>query len=211
METPIGLDAVTPTPCRHCQSTLATIGTGKKPHAASLVCLGCGRWLRWLSAQHFDFLQQVLTHFGRPSEPIKMEPLTDGGGLEAVTHPDCNSTEVITMKTSDFFPSQYLRAADLAGKERTVTIDRVEAVLFENDGRKQKKPVIHFKDTGVKPLVTNKTNFTMIAAAHGDDSDTWAGKRIVVYPDMVAFKGQVQEAVRVKRVLAEEMNDAIPF
>jgi hypothetical protein len=138
-----------------------------------------------------------------------MGPLTDGGGLEAITHQDCNSTEVITMKTHDFFPSQYLRAADLAGKERAVTIDRVEAVLFENDGRKQKKPVIHFKDSGVKPLVTNKTNFTMIAAAHGDDSDTWAGKRIVVYPDMVAFKGQVQEAVRVKRVLAEEMNDAI--
>jgi hypothetical protein len=59
---------------------------------------------------------------------------------------------------NDFFPSNYIRAGDLGGKARTVTIDRVESATFENDGRKQSKPVIHFKDNGVKPLVCNKTN-----------------------------------------------------
>src|SRR5262249_61112454 len=99
-----------------------------------------------------------------------------------------------------FFTSNYLRAADLAGKECIVTIDRVETALFENDGKKQQKAVTHFKEAGIKPFVTNKTNLMLIAAAHGDDTDNWPGKRIVVYPDMVAFKGQVQEAIRVKRV-----------
>jgi hypothetical protein len=115
-------------------------------------------------------------------------------------------------KATDFFPSNYLRCADLGGKERVVTIDRVTSDVFENDGKKQAKPIVHFKDAGIKPLVTNKTNFMLIAAACGEDTDMWAGKQICLYPDMVAFKGQVTEAVRVKRAPAPaEFNDAIPF
>lgn len=102
-------------------------------------------------------------------------------------------------KAVDFFPSQYLRCADLAGNELIVTIDRVETGIFENDGRKQTKPVVHFRENAVKPLVINKTNFLLIAAACGDDTDMWSGKQIVLYPDLVQFKGTVSEAVRVKR------------
>ena len=115
---------------------------------------------------------------------------------------------------SDFFPSNYLRCADLGGKERVVTIDRVESSEFENDGRKQEKPVIHFKDAGIKPLVSNKTNFLVIAKICGENSDAWPGKQICLYPDVVPFKGQVQEAVRVRRPGAPaptEMNDVVPF
>src|SRR4051794_12877841 len=100
---------------------------------------------------------------------------------------------------SDFYPSNYLRCADLKGNERLVTIERVVTELFENDGNKQTKPVVHFKEPGVKPLVLNKTNFMTIAALCGDDSDEWAGKKIVIYPELVPFKGKVTEAVRVRR------------
>jgi hypothetical protein len=110
----------------------------------------------------------------------------------------------------DFFPSNYLKAADLGGKEKLVTIDRVESDAFENDGRKQVKPVIHFKEGGVKPMVCNKTNFLMIAAACGKDSDAWPGKQVILYPDLVPFKGTVTEAVRAKRAPAKaEFNDEI--
>jgi len=51
---------------------------------------------------------------------------------------------------NDYFPSNYIRAADLGGKPRTVTIDRVAEDLFENDGRKQKKAIAHFRENGVK-------------------------------------------------------------
>src|SRR5262249_7836528 len=120
----------------------------------------------------------------------------------------------------DFFPSNYLRADDLAGKDRVVTIDRIETVTFENDGKKQSKPLINFKEGCVKPLVTNKANFVIRAKIHGDDSDGWHGKRIVVYQDMVGFKGSVQEAIRVKRVpepvtplppVEADFNDPVPF
>src|SRR6516165_9945335 len=100
---------------------------------------------------------------------------------------------------SDFYPSNYLSAADLKGAERIVTIDRVETNTFENDGIKKTKPVIHFRDNGIKPIVCNKTNFLLIAAVCGDDTKDWSGKQVCLYPDLVSFKGKVSEAIRVKR------------
>jgi hypothetical protein len=116
---------------------------------------------------------------------------------------------------SDFFPSNYLRAADLAGKEVDVTIDRVTSEEFEQDGKKLKKPVVHFRNAGIKPLVTNKTNAMLLATACGsEDYNTWSGKQVRLYADLVNFRGKVSEAVRVKRTpapIAEELNDEIAF
>jgi hypothetical protein len=99
---------------------------------------------------------------------------------------------------AEFFPSNYSRVADLHGNELVVTIDYVDTSEFENDGKKQTKPVVHFKDTGVKPLVTNKTNFLLIATICGENSNGWHGKRICLYPALVPFKGKVEPAIRVK-------------
>jgi hypothetical protein len=111
---------------------------------------------------------------------------------------------------SDFFPSKYLRASDLKPGQNRVTIDRVSSETFENDGRKQLKPVIEFKDNGVKPLVCNKTNFNLIAAVCGGETDNWSGKKIVLHKELVSFKGKVTEGVRVTGA-DQEMNDAIGF
>jgi hypothetical protein len=119
------------------------------------------------------------------------------------------------MKASDYFPSQYLRCADLNGKERIATIAKVDTAIFENDGKKQTKPVIYFEEAALKPLVANKTNFLLIAASCGDDTDQWPGKQIVLYPDLVGYKGVVTETIRAKRApspkppLAEAMNGQI--
>jgi hypothetical protein len=115
----------------------------------------------------------------------------------------------------DFYPSKFLRASDLKGKEIDVTIDRVESEEFEQDGGKRDKPVIHFRDNGIKPLVCNKTNSARIAQALGSkDYTTWPGKQIRLYPDMEEFRGQVHEVVRVRRAprpIGEELNDSIPI
>jgi hypothetical protein len=116
---------------------------------------------------------------------------------------------------NDFYPSNYLRAADLGGKEVDVTIDRITAEEFEQDGKKRTKPVIHFRNAGIKPLVSNKTNSLLIATAVGSEDYTmWTGKQVRLYPELVSFKGKVSEAIRVKRTpppTAEELNDGIPF
>jgi hypothetical protein len=114
----------------------------------------------------------------------------------------------------DYFPSRYLGAADLKGKDVVVTIDRVESAEFEDNGVKLKKPVVHFRNAGIKPLVSNKTNGKLLSIACGSpDYTTWGGKQVVLYPHLVEFKGNVSEAVRVKRVpppIAEELNDSVP-
>jgi hypothetical protein len=116
---------------------------------------------------------------------------------------------------NDFYPSNYLRAADLGGKEVDVTIDRVTSEEFEQDGQKRAKPVVHFRNNGIKPMVTNKTNALLIATACGSqDYSTWSGKQVRLYADLVNFRGKVSEAIRVKRTpapIAEELNDSISF
>jgi hypothetical protein len=86
---------------------------------------------------------------------------------------------------NDFFPSNYLRAADLGGKEADVTIDRVTSEEFEQDGKKRAKPVMHFRNGHIKPLVMNKTNALLAAAACGsEDFSTWPGKQVRLYADL---------------------------
>src|SRR5260370_35581179 len=101
----------------------------------------------------------------------------------------------------DFYPSKYLRADDLKGKEIEVTIDRVESEEFEQDGGTRNKPVVHFRNSGVKPLICNKTNSTRIATAlNNKEYTTWAGVRILLYSAQEEFKGQSNEVSRVLRV-----------
>jgi hypothetical protein len=110
----------------------------------------------------------------------------------------------------DFFPSKYVSAHDLGGKTVRVTIDKIGVEELENDGRKQTKPVIAFREKTVKPMVCNKTNFLIIAKLHGDDTDGWIGKKIALHTEMVSFKGKVTESVRVTRP-DQEFNDSVDF
>lgn len=97
---------------------------------------------------------------------------------------------------NDAFPSNYLKASDLAGQQPIVTIDRVE---FEPVGReKEMKPIVYFagKDKGI---VLNKTNAKNITNLVGSpDTDDWAGFRIKLYATNVEFNGETVEAIRVK-------------
>ena len=50
----VGLRVEMPTPCLICTDNFATIGPGKKPHAASLRCSSCMRFRGWISHEHFN-------------------------------------------------------------------------------------------------------------------------------------------------------------
>ena len=92
-------------------------------------------------------------------------------------------------KLSDIFPSRFLSAADLQGREAIATIDRVEIEKFDDDAQ---KPVVYFEGK-TKGLVCNKTNAKSIELIAGDDTDNWPGAAIILFPMMVDFKGQVVE------------------
>lgn len=83
--------------------------------------------------------------------------------------------------------SKYLRAVDLEGRDRTLTIAEVSQVTH-TDGNAQ--PLIHWKEQGVKPLGCNVTNRMTLIAMYGHETDSMIGKQLTLYPTTVQTAGQ---------------------
>jgi hypothetical protein len=56
-------------PCR-CGASLATIGPGAGPHAASLTCVQCHAPRFWMQKAEHAFLCAAIKQFGIPDQPI---------------------------------------------------------------------------------------------------------------------------------------------
>ncbi len=97
------------------------------------------------------------------------------------------------MLISETFPSKYLKASDLEGREIRATIDRVE---FEKLGENM-KPVVYFRGK-TKGVALNKTNSNVIAYSYGDDTDHWIGHDIILFSEMVPYQGKVGPSIRVR-------------
>jgi hypothetical protein len=138
------------------------------------------------------------------------------------------------MKTTDLFPSRYVKAGDLDAGPQTVAI---RELVFEEIGQgrdRETKPIIYFHDRK-KALVLTKTNCSAIEDAYGD-SDNWPGKSIELFSTETPFQGGLVPCVRVrvpkeasadellssdpvhapikpatKAELDEELNDEVPF
>lgn len=97
------------------------------------------------------------------------------------------------------YPSEYLAAPDLHGKDVKLTIEKVEIEQIPGtDGTKKAKPVVSFKESKNKRMVLNKTCAKAVAKAHGNETESWVGKQIVVYPTTCMAFGQEVECVRVR-------------
>lgn len=97
------------------------------------------------------------------------------------------------MKSTDVYPSKYLRAADLNGHEPVVTIDRVDMETLGDD----RKPVVYFKGKD-KGVVLNKTNWNAIEEIAGEeDSDNWKGVKVKLIVVKVEFQGKRVPAIRI--------------
>lgn len=98
------------------------------------------------------------------------------------------------MDINSLFPSNYLKAADLGGQVRTVTI---AGCAPEQLGQGEIKPALQFQGVS-KKLILNKTNGMLIAAAYGTETTAWTGRTLELYPEQVMFQGQVVPAIRVR-------------
>lgn len=102
------------------------------------------------------------------------------------------------MRVELMFPSDFVKAADLAGKDVTKTIKSVTIdELTMHGGRKEKKPVIRFTDAE-KKLVLNKTNSLIIAKLYGNETDNWVGKKITMYPTTTTFGADTTDCIRIR-------------
>ena len=94
---------------------------------------------------------------------------------------------------NEAFPGNWLKAADLQGKEAPVTIASAD---IETVG-KDRKLVLFFRGKQ-KGMICNKTNAQRIALAYGEDTAAWVGQSITLYAEMVDFQGKATWGLRVK-------------
>jgi len=97
----------------------------------------------------------------------------------------------------DAFPSKYLKASDLQGRQHIVTIDRVE---YEEVGKQRdRKPILYFvgKEKG---MVLNKTNANkVIGIANSPVTEEWQGVAVQLFVAQVEFQGDMVDAIRIKQ------------
>ena len=118
------------------------------------------------------------------------------------------------MNIGNAFPSKYLRAADLQGKDVVVTM---RTVTMEQMPEGENKPVLYFAGKN-KGLVMNVTNARRVEDMYGVETDTWAGKAITIYPTETEFRSEMRQCIRVRTerpnstepvVVAEPMHEAV--
>ena len=105
------------------------------------------------------------------------------------------------MKANEIFPSKYVKAEDISSN-LLVTI--TDAVMEAVGPLKTEKLVLYFKEYP-KPFICNLTNFKRIEKLHGDDTDSWIDKKIILYRTTTEFQGEEIPAIRVRdRIQADK-------
>lgn len=98
------------------------------------------------------------------------------------------------MRASELCPPPHLEAADFSG-DTEVTI---AGVAFSEVGEeKQTKGVLKFAEYS-RSMVLNRTNLKRIIAQHGNETDSWVGKKITLYPSETDFAGKTVDCIRVR-------------
>ena len=97
------------------------------------------------------------------------------------------------MKISEEFPSQYLKASDLGGREIRVTMGRVEREKIGTDT----KLILYFKGKD-KGLVLNKTNAFAIGDAYGEDTEDWFDQPLILFSIKTEYQGKIVDGLRCR-------------
>lgn len=106
-----------------------------------------------------------------------------------------------------YFPSLYLGAHDLTGKDVVLTMRRIIVEDLKTERGTERKPVLYFVETQKKAekdqtdekrLVLNKTNASTIAGMYGPETNAWQGKRITIYAAKVSAFGKDTDAIRIR-------------
>ncbi len=103
------------------------------------------------------------------------------------------------MKRNEAFPSLYLNQEDVLAGPITATIADVRIETIKTRSGEQEKPIMKFREKGLKSFVVNKVCWKVFETAYGADSDTWAGQVIELYHDPGVMLGDEQVGgVRVR-------------
>lgn len=115
------------------------------------------------------------------------------------------ANSAITGHLELLYPSKYVKAADLRGKDVTVIIDHAEwENLVMQGGKRDRKVALHLRSTTGKLLekrwIVGKTVLRQIAKSTGKtDVAAWSGDRVTMYPTTCrGADGTQVECIRVR-------------
>jgi hypothetical protein len=98
------------------------------------------------------------------------------------------------MKFNKLFKSSYVKAADLNGRQRKLTITSVGVEAVGRD--QEEKPVVRFEEIE-QAMVLNRINGETLCEAYGDDTDNWEGRKVVLFPSKTEYAGKRVDCVRI--------------
>lgn len=94
--------------------------------------------------------------------------------------------------------SKYLSHFELGGRDVTVTIKSITlSEIIGAGGKKSKKALVMFQGKQ-KGMVMGATCLKTIARIYGDDTDTWIGKPITIYPTTTEASGETVGTIRIR-------------
>lgn len=97
------------------------------------------------------------------------------------------------------FPTEYLAAPEFKGKDVTLTVKSisVEDLPLAGTSDKERRPVVRFAETP-KKWVLNKTCAKVLARLYGNETASWVGKRVTLYPTTTKFGRETVDCIRVR-------------
>lgn len=101
----------------------------------------------------------------------------------------------------------YLGAYALdPGQELVATINKVvKEMVTGPDGKKEECIVIHFTESGIKPMILNSTNAKTIQKVYKTPYiEDWAGRKIQIFVEMVKAFGEVVDALRIRPFIPKQ-------
>ncbi len=104
------------------------------------------------------------------------------------------------MKTSQMFPSKFMKVGDIPKTGLAVTIKAVKpgTVMDRATGEVKRVYTLSFVEPEHKPLTLNKTNAEIITAWYGDETDDWIGKPLTLVRVRADVFGKTKLVIRVE-------------
>lgn len=106
------------------------------------------------------------------------------------------------------FLGQYITAAEMVGKEPTLTIDRVtlekvESMKVTGDdgepGKTKDRLIVYFREShSGRGWLVNRTNAECIKEMWGRETNNWIGHKITLYVTNVRVGPKMEPGIRVK-------------
>lgn len=114
------------------------------------------------------------------------------------------------MNINDIYPRKYANGEDLKGKAVSIVIASVKPERMRpNPSASEVMKLVLYAEGAQKGIIVSRTMAEQIAKVlQSEETETWIGKRIVIYPENMKVAGTERVAIRAR--FAGVQTDPLP-